>query len=60
MDREQDDVLQLVSVGLKQEWVDPGGEKWEKSSSRPENVEEDTRKKKKYCYKTIIYKVTSC
>ena len=59
MDRERDDA-QSVSVGLMQEWVDPGGAKWEKSSCRPENVEEDTRKSKKYCYKIIIYKVTSC
>ena len=58
MDQVQDDV-QSVSVGLMQEWVDPGGAKWEKRSCRPENVEEDTRKMKKYLYKMIIYKVTS-
>ena len=60
LNQERDDVQQ-VSVGLVQEWVDTGGAaKQEKSSCRPENDEEDTaRKKKKYCYKIIIYKATS-
>ena len=39
--------------------MDTVGAKWEKSSRRSENVEEDTRKMKKYLYKMIIYKVTS-